>query len=553
MTAHIKVPDETICEIVQRWDDMTAGEHARIVREAAQEHGVKIGTIYNRIKGYRECGRRTAEKRSDKGRPRLFSKDKMKAFVKAVMGIKAHDPYKPDGRVSNPNKVMSTERAIEILEKMGQLPEGKLTARTVNRWAKIYDATVKKICAAKPAVKLVSEHPNHVHLVDFSVCEQYYLREKDGKIAMRPWTYKNKPNESREKIWTFALVDHYSTAKYIRYFLSAGESSRILYHGLMEAWEKRDDTQFPFHGAPRILYADKGSALRSERIQNMLEALGVKVIYHKPGNPRAKGMVESAFKHLQVDFETELRHCPALTLEDLNDRVYNWLIEHNWKSSEGEDISRFAKWQEISGEQLLELPPKHILARVTASHQIRTVDAYCTVSIQGEKFGVPEDIIGKKVRVWFNIDGGISVQDIETGEMYRNVEPKKAVFGEFRAHKKSDAERMQDDAIRMAKDISKAMTPYVLRRDIPNLHGLPKTGKPIEVDSELVQEEYEEYGSIYQAKMAIADELRINLGDLEPWLLEEIESALNETLDKEKVHKIAQFIEGYLREARDAV
>jgi len=552
MTAQLKIPDETIGKIVRHYDDLSAGERAELIRRAADEHGVTAGTIYRRIKEYRDCGARTTGRRSDSGRPRIMDASAMEEYVKAVMGIKAHDPYKPDGRVSNPNKVMSTKRAIEILENMGQIPPGKLSARTVNRWAKVYGVTVKKICSAPPAVKLVSEYPNQVHVVDFSVCEQFYLRDKDGKIVTRPWTYKNKPNEAKEKIWTFALVDHYSTAKYIRYFLSPGESSEILYQGLVDAWSKKDDSRFPFHGAPKILYADRGSALRSERIQNLLHALGVKVVYHKPGNPRAKGMVESAFKHLQVDFETELRLCPALTIEELNERIYNWLVHHNWNSQEGTDQSRFARWQEISADQLLELPPDHILRRVTASHKIRTVDAYCTVSLDGEYFGVPADIVGKKVRVWHNIDGGISVQDIENGEMYPGAEPRTAVFGEFKSHKKSTAERMQDGAILMAKELRSDITPEVLRRDVPNLHAFPKSGTPIDVESDLVVRETSEYGSRFQAKMAIADELRINLGDLPEWMIQDIEGALSKTLDKQKVHEIAGFIERFLREARTA-
>ena len=552
MTAPIKIPENALYEIMRSWEGMRPKERFRAVEEVAADHEVTVGTIYRRIKEYREYGRRGQKKRSDQGKPRILSDEQMKECIKTIMGFKAVDPSKPDLKISNPNKAMSTARAIEILEKMGRIPGKIISARTANRWAKIYGTTVKKICEAKPAVKLVSQYPNQVHVIDFSVCEQFYLREKDGKIITRPWTYKNKPNESKQKIWTFALIDHYSTAKFIKYFLSPGESSPILFKGLVEAWSKKEDSQFPFHGAPKILYADKGSALRSEKIQGLLEALGIEVIYHKPGNPRAKGMVESVFKHFQMDFESELRHSPASTIEELNERAYNWLVGHNWEKQDGTVKARFARWQEISREQLLELPPKHILARVTASHQIRTVDAYCTIRINGETFGVPEDIVGKKVRVWYNIEGGISAQDIETGEMYPNVEPKTAVFGTYNAHKKSAAERNQDDAIRIGREISKEITPEVLRRDVPKQHAFPKTGTQMEIDSELIQEKTEYYTTIYQAKRAIAEESRINLGDLPGWMIDDINTALAKTLDKDKVHKIARLVESCMREERNA-
>jgi len=554
MTTHNNVPNEIICGISHNWGKLTPHERAEQVRDAADECGVTASTVYRQIKGYRECGRLTGGKRADKGSPRSIGKEKMEHYIKQIMGLKSLDPTKPDNRIANPNKSMSTARAIEILVKMGRIPQRIITPRTANRWARIYRATVKHICAPTPAVKLVSEHPNHVHVIDFSVCEQYYLREKNGKIAVMPWAYKNKPNESKKKIWAFAMVDHYSTVKFIKYFLSPGESSSILYRGLMEAWKTKDDSQFPFHGAPRYLYADKGSALRSERIQNLLTALGVEVLYHKPGNPRAKGMVESTFRHMQVDFESELRLCPAQTIDELNERVYNWVLAHNWKIKQGEQKPRFNKWQEITREQLLEMPPNEILNKVTAFHKARTVDAYCTVSVYNKKFGVPEVLSGKKVRVWHTIDNGVAVQDIETGEVYQNVEQKKAVFGVYNAHKKSAAERMQDEAIRIAQELKADITPEVLRRDVPNLYAMPSAGTPITVDSELVCEEEAEWGSVYQAKRAIAEELRMNLSDLPEWMLAEIESALRKVnLNKKKVNEIARYVEGFLREARSAV
>ena len=238
----------------------------------------------------------------------------MLLYVKAIMGLKSYDPSKPNGHVPNPNKTMSTARALEIAVKNGVVPEGLLTVRTLNRYARKYRLDVHNICAPTAATKLISEHPNHVHLVDFSVCEQYYLRDSDGKILLRPYTYKNKPNEAKQKVWAFALVDHYSNAKYIKYYVSPGESSEMFLLGCFDAWRKKDDSRFPFHGVPRCLYTDKGSAMMSERSQRMLKALNIECMEHMPGNPRAKGMVETSFRHLQNDFESELRLLPAQSM-----------------------------------------------------------------------------------------------------------------------------------------------------------------------------------------------------------------------------------------------
>jgi len=538
-----------ICHYWSRMRPKTRKEH---IEQLSNESGFSVSAIYRSIRRYRDGNIRKAGKRSDRGRPKICSIEEKEYYVKSVMGLKSHDPKKPKKILNNPEKSMSTARAITIAEKLGLVPEGLLTVRTLNRWAKELGMTCRDICSPRPAVKLVSNHPNHVFLVDFSVCEQYYLSNK-SKIKVRAWTYKNKPNEAKEKIWSFALVDHFSGCAYVEYFLAKGENSQIFYKGLVNALSKKNNTQFPFHGAPKILYGDKGASWKSSKMQNLLKALNIKFITHMPGNPRAKGMVESLFSHVQKDFESELRFCAAPTIAELNDRMNNWLINHNRQAKAGETISRFQKWQEIKQEQLLELPSINILNRVAASYITRTVDAYCNISVDGETFGVPEDVAGKKVRVWYNIDGGISVQDMETGDMYQNVEPRTAVFGEFRAHKRNNAERMQDDAIRMAGENIKLITPEMLRRDEGNIHWIERAGATKEIDSELVPEATDEYETIYQAKVAIADDLRMNLSDLPGWMLESIENELKKTLKVEMVHKIARYVEGFLREQQAAV
>ena len=537
--------NKKLLDLSHYWSRMKPATRRRHVNEIAEEHGISTSLIYKKIKELRESGNRDIKNRIDKGKPKNLCEEYMRGYVGKIMGLKALNPYKPDHKIGNSNKAMSTARAIEILENTGEIPKGILTAKSANYWAKIYGIRVKDICAPRPAVKLVSLNPNHVHQVDCSVCDQYYPRDSDGKVMEKPFTYKNKPNEAREKIWLFLLVDHNSNVKFAKYYLSPGESSEIMIDGMTEAWSLKDDSQFPFHGVPKIVYGDKGSALMSQKVQNFLKALNVKVIEHKPGNPRAKGMVESGIGHIQRDFESELKLRPASSIEELNERIYNWTVEHNMKVKSGESRSRNSIWKKITQDQLFELPPVDILRKVTASNVIRTVDIYCNIRLNNEFYQVPEDLIRKKVRVWTNIDGEILVQDIETGKMHDTCEPRTAVFGTYNAHKKSAAERMQDDAIRMAGELE--ITRDVLRRETPNIHHLPKTGMAIEVESDLAREEETSYRNKFLAQIAITDVLGMNLSELPDWQLEKIDEALTITLDKERVRKIAEFIREFRR------
>ena len=550
------IPDDSIRDLAENWERYDSQWRSKIVQETAQRHDVSKSTVYRQINEYRKTGRVAPRSRSDKGKIRIYPEDQMRVWIGSIMGYKTYNPHRPDKKAGNPNKVPSTARSIQVLENLELIPEG-LNPRTVNRIAKAWELRPQDICAPTPSIHQVSLHPNHVFMVDFSVSQQFYLREKDGKLMTKGMVYKNRPNEACQKLWLFSLVDHYTNAKFFKYFISAGESTEIFVAGLIEAMSVKRlpdgsiDYRFPFHGVPKIIISDRGSALMSEKSQNFLKALGVESLTHMPGNPRAKGAVESSFRHFQNDFEHELLYNPASSLDELQERTYNWNIEHNWKVKTGEKRSRNSIWQGITTEQLMVPPPIEILWKCVSSYETRTVDAYCDISLHNEKFGVPPELCGKKVRVWNNIDGGILAQNIETGDMHEICEQRTAVFGEYNAFPKTEQQRSQETAIKQAAEIRKIMTPDVLRREVPNLHALPKEGTPIEVDSDLVQVEAESYESIYKAKCAIADELRINLGNLPGWMIDDIEGALKMTLNKERVYKIARFVAGFLEEMRD--
>jgi len=130
---------------------------------------------------------------------------------------------------------------------------------------------------------------------------------------------------------------------------------------------------------------------------------------------------------------------------------------------------------------------------------------------------------------------------------------KTAVFGEFHSHKKTEAERLQDGAIAMALEMRKDITPELLMRDVPNIHAMPRKGTKIETTHPLAPSlasnrgGIDRYGSVFEAKRAIADDLRMNLGDLPGWMMEEVDAALLEGLEKVKVKQISRYVGGFLQ------
>jgi transposase len=102
---------------------------------------------------------------------------------------------------------------------------------------------------------------------------------------------------------------------------------------------RSDDEKDCLYGVPSVLIADKGSAGRSGPAQNFFAALGIKVITHAVGNPRAKGQVEQAQNLVETQFEGRLRMYNVRTLPALNSAADEWRIHFAQQPSTG--VPRF--------------------------------------------------------------------------------------------------------------------------------------------------------------------------------------------------------------------
>lgn len=254
-------------------------------------------------------------------------------------------------------------------------------------------ATQKQGRACQP---LRSLHPNHVHLVDPSLCLIYYDPAGKQHIIRDDQFYKNKPEHIAKveqwKVWRYVLADHYSGAVIVRYYAARGENQANLYDFLLYCWK-----QLPgrvFHGVPKILYWDKGSANTAAAIRIALRALDVQPLEHTAGNPRAKGAVEQANNLVEKLFESRLRFEPVDSVDALNAAVEGWTNAYNSDSIPHYDArlnrpgmrqptARYALWQTIRQDQLRILPDEEVCRYLlSAKPETRKVRADLTVSIR---------------------------------------------------------------------------------------------------------------------------------------------------------------------------
>ena len=241
------------------------------------------------------------------------------------------------------------------------------------------ELSAKSVKTAPPYARMRSLYPNHVHFVDPSLSLLYFTPNRQH-LLRDDEVYKNKPFlEGREnlKCWRYVLTDHYSSTICVRYYEAAGEKPENLYDFLLYAWGHKRIPSYVFHGAPEMLFWDKGSANTSRAITNALKALRVKTETHAAGNPRAKGQVESANNIVETHFECLLKLEAVHSLAELNDAAERWCAAYNGNELPALDTRlrragqvigvRTMLWQRITEAQLRELPDADICRQIFTS------------------------------------------------------------------------------------------------------------------------------------------------------------------------------------------
>lgn len=344
---------EQLAAIARRLDAMPHRERSSFMDAQAETIGVSKNTLYGWLKtkvGW-DSGRK---RRADAGTTSV------PAETLSMVGGMQKSAIRKNGKLLLPTTVASS-----IVQNNGiEVPVSNAHLNRLMRQRRI-SANQQRI--ATPHVNMRSEHPNHVHQVDPSLCVLYYLNGRQHMMEADQF-YKNKLENYAKvklKIWRYVLTDHASAYIVPWYVEAAGESPENLFEFLMFAWSKRGDRDF--HGVPRLLIWDKGSANTAAVIKNLLAPLEVEHIAHTKGNARAKGSVEGGNNLVEIQFESRLKFSPVESVAELNDAGLAWANAYNANCIPHQDtrlrraglaqpMARSDLWHLITAEQLRLLP-----------------------------------------------------------------------------------------------------------------------------------------------------------------------------------------------------
>lgn len=210
---------------------------------------------------------------------------------------------------------------------------------------------------------------------------------------------KNHPygerHPTRVRLWKFCLVDDFSRRRFVRFYAPASGSpdATLCIEFLLSAFREM--------GVPKMLYTDRDTILRSERMTRAAQILnqlfvadgGFSITQHLPGNAQATGKVERSHQIIETHeplinlYERSIGKA-NLTIDDLNVFAVNLTNSLNHKANRTTGEVPMLRWNHLS--MPLRIPPSDVLDMVFTAdeHQIK-VNADVTVSFDGVRWQLP--------------------------------------------------------------------------------------------------------------------------------------------------------------------
>src|SRR5690554_2677129 len=275
--------------------------------------------------------------------------------------------------------VRSAAKIISMLTVANRIEEGSLHVRTVNRILQQYGYTRENIKKSSRAyAKHEKERINAMWQSD--VMSAFYI--PDG-------------NNGKKMAYLIGILDDHSRRDMHSEFYLDSTLTRL------EDTLRKAVTKF---GASQSLYVDNGKIYISEQFKLICAKLGIKLKYATPKNAAGKGKIERFWKTVQESFLPEIKNQPVKSLSQLNDLYFAWKKnEYDEKVHSSIGITPKQRWEDSlkNGAKLKYFSPVE-LEEIFLHAEERTVTKHGVVSLEGNTYEAPAELIGKKVVVRYN-------------------------------------------------------------------------------------------------------------------------------------------------------
>lgn len=297
-------------ELLKEYSQSPHSKKQVLLEDWAQRIGCSKGGLRNAI--YNNF--------SHKSRKVEFAPEK-----KAVLEIAAS--FVESAMCSRASTKVALSHVVKVLEASDRIPKGVIKSRELSLFMRTY-----RIGSAHKVTKRFRRNvPNALHHIDFSVSRVVRFAGSEMVQIRSDYTYENRPNDDRLRVWIGSVVDDASGLMFVKYYLSRGESTTLALKFLRDAWQPKSD--YPFYGVPDAKYTDRAGWARTDEAVHLFDALGVENIL--ASTPQAKGKVERKFRPIKEQFENlvigRLARGSTLSLQKLNELALTFCKEQALK------------------------------------------------------------------------------------------------------------------------------------------------------------------------------------------------------------------------------
>ena len=275
----------------------------------------------------------------------------------------------------NPHRTGAT--LLRDLATASEKHQAGLSASTLYRFLRAHGLTERQLLLDKATAhkKYEAEFANQIWQSD---------------MLFGPWV--SRPGGGKQQVFLQAALDDASRLiPHAQFYLNQGLDAFL--DCLRQAIAAR--------GIPTRLYMDNAKIYRSPQLARIAASIGILIVHTPPYQPEGRGKIERFFRSVREQFLADFEPKTLLTLEQLNERLGQWIDVYHRAEHSALQTTPLLRWQRDI-EQVRQLPPATDLRRLFFHRVDRLVRRDSTFLLHNRFFEAPPQLAGQRIEVRFD-------------------------------------------------------------------------------------------------------------------------------------------------------
>lgn len=345
-------------ELTHRADEIAS---RRYEIPGSKRTSVSVDTLLDWALRYRQGGFEALapQPRQDRGKSRTITP----RLADLIERLKRENPHRTGATLLR-----------ELALSSGQDKAG-ISAATLYRFLKQHGLSERQLLAPAAHKKFEAQHSNQIWQSD---------------MLFGP--YVQRPGGGKMQAMLHAILDDASRLiPHAQFYASQGLDACL--DCLRQAVQAR--------GIPVRLYMDNAKIYRSPQLARISASIGMLIVHTPPYQPEGRGKIERFFRSCREQFLNNLDRKQALSLEQLNERLWAWLDIYHRTEHSSLGTTPLLRWQRDI-EHIRQLPPSTDFRRLFFHRLDRLVRRDCTFLLQNRFYEAPPHLAGERIEARFD-------------------------------------------------------------------------------------------------------------------------------------------------------